>query len=59
MDYEDGKCKPGYEFVHSYTDFRGIWHDSYCRKLPKRIPRKEKRYEKKEEEQFKEINNDF
>lgn len=35
MNYENGKCPIGYEFVDGYTDRYGKWHDSYCRKIRK------------------------
>lgn len=54
--YEGGRCPPGYEHVDGYTNFRGIWTDAYCRKLPKHMPRKVKKDEFRDEKQFKDIN---
>jgi hypothetical protein len=51
--YENGKCPMGYEFVEGYTS-RGIWHDSYCRKIKKlRFDPEQKRKEKELQDQSK------
>lgn len=33
IDYEDGKCPFGYEYVNGYMTMEGKWADSHCRKL--------------------------
>ena len=53
-NYEGGRCPLGYEFVHGYTD-KGIWHDSYCRKIRKVRVDPETRQKEKEREEEQEI----
>ena len=36
MDYEEGRCPVGFEYIASYMTMEGKWVDSYCRKLPRR-----------------------
>ena len=54
MDYEDGRCPMGYEFVESHTR-GGIRIPAFCRKIPvhrfKKDPEtKQKEYQEKEME---------
>lgn len=36
MDYEEGRCPVGFEYIAGYMTLEGKWVDSYCRKLPRR-----------------------
>lgn len=64
MDKE-GRCPVGYEYINSYTS-NGVFHNSYCRKIPKhrhdpeeRIRERERREEAKIESQLRdEMEND-
>ena len=33
LDYEDGKCPMGYEYVSGYMTMEGKWIDAHCCKL--------------------------
>ena len=33
LNYEDGKCPMGYEYVSGYMTMEGKWVDAHCRKL--------------------------
>ena len=53
-DYEQGRCPLGYEFVSGYSS-HGVWHDSYCRKIPKVRADPEEKQKQKELEEEQEI----
>lgn len=55
-NYEGGKCPVGFEYVNGYME-KGVWVDSYCRKIKKyRTDPYEKKKQRDREEEEKSYN---
>jgi hypothetical protein len=53
-NYEGGKCPVGFEYVNGYME-KGVWVDSYCRKIKRYRTdpyEKEKQKDKEEEDKI-------
>ena len=51
-NYEGGRCPVGYEYVNGYYE-KGVWVDSYCRKIKRyrTDPYEKEKQREREEEQ--------